>query len=186
MFDKDGVFGRNRTVPNGNRPAGTAPRNPFDNPTKPAEPTSAPHADTASTKATPPDEAGSKLIVGPNIKLKGAEITDCDTLVVEGRVEASMNSRVIQIHETGTFTGKVEIDVAEIRGRFEGDLTARKRLVVYATGKVSGKIRYGKVSIEDGGEIAGDVASLTSRPQETAKILKPADEPARAIASPAS
>ena len=28
-------------------------------------------------------ETVSKLIVGPDIKLKGAEITDCDTLVVE-------------------------------------------------------------------------------------------------------
>src|SRR6266446_6221182 len=46
-------------------------------------------------------ESVSKLIVGPDIKLKGAEITDCDTLVVEGRVEASMDSRVIQIAEHG-------------------------------------------------------------------------------------
>ena len=36
------------------------------------------------------ESAGSKLIVGPNIKLKGVEIHDCDTLVVEGRVEATM------------------------------------------------------------------------------------------------
>jgi len=64
-------------------------------------------------------ESVSKLIVGPDIKLKGAEITDCDTLVVEGRVEASMDSRVIQIAEHGVFVGKAGIDVAEIRGRFE-------------------------------------------------------------------
>jgi hypothetical protein len=30
------------------------------------------------------ESAGTKLIVGPNIKLKGVEIDDCDTLVVEG------------------------------------------------------------------------------------------------------
>ncbi len=84
-------------------------------------------------------ESVSKLIVGPDIKLKGAEITDCDTLVVEGRVEASMDSRVIQIAEHGVFVGKAGIDVAEIRGRFEGELTARKQLVIRATGKVSGK-----------------------------------------------
>jgi len=40
---------------------------------------------------------GSKLIVGPDVKLKGVEITDCDTLVVEGRVESALDSRVIQI-----------------------------------------------------------------------------------------
>src|SRR6266508_7025911 len=107
-------------------------------------------------------ESVSKLIVGPDIKLKGAEITDCDTLVVEGRVEASMDSRVIQIAEHGVFVGKAGIDVAEIRGRFEGELTARKQLVIRATGKVSGKIRYGRVAIEEGGELSGDVAALAA------------------------
>ena len=107
------------------------------------------------------DPAGSKLIVGPNIKLKGVEIDDCDTLVVEGRVEATMNSRAIQIAEKGAFHGKVEIDVAEVHGRFDGELTARKRLVVHATGRVNGKIRYGKVLVEEGGELTGEVSSLT-------------------------
>lgn len=106
------------------------------------------------------DEAGSMLIVGPDIKLKGSEITDCDTLIVEGRVEASINSRVIQIDENGVFIGKVGIDVAEIRGRFEGELTARKQLVIRSTGHLSGKIRYGTVMIEEGGELSGDVATM--------------------------
>src|SRR2546429_6030355 len=52
----------------------------------------------------------------PNIKLKGVEITDCDTLVVEGTVEATMDSRVIQIAEQGAFHGTAEIDIAEIHG----------------------------------------------------------------------
>jgi cytoskeletal protein CcmA (bactofilin family) len=103
------------------------------------------------------NEVGSKLIVGPNIKLKGVEITDCDTLVVEGRVEATMDSRVIQIAETGAFKGSAEIDIAEIRGEFDGELTVREKLVIYATGKVSGKIRYGRVVIEEGGQLTGDV-----------------------------
>jgi cytoskeletal protein CcmA (bactofilin family) len=105
---------------------------------------------------------GSKLIVGPDIKLKGVEITDCDTLVVEGRVEAAMDSRVIKIAEHGVFSGTVGIDVAEIRGRFEGELTARKHLVIHSTGRVSGTIRYGKITVEEGGELSGDVATITA------------------------
>jgi len=122
----------------------------------------APSADVhaATEPARPGRETGSKLIVGPDIKLKGAEITDCDTLVVEGRVEASMDSRAIQISEHGVFVGKAGIDVAEIRGRYEGELTARKQLVIRASGRVSGKVRYGKVAIEEGGEISGDIAAL--------------------------
>src|SRR6266511_1072918 len=40
---------------------------------------------------------GSKLIVGPNIKLKGVEISDCDVLIVEGQLEATVNSKAMQI-----------------------------------------------------------------------------------------
>ena len=72
-------------------------------------------------------EGGSKLTVGPNIKLKGVEITDCDTLVVEGLVEATMDSRVIQIAQQGAFKGSAEIDIAEIHGVFDGNLTVRQK-----------------------------------------------------------
>ena len=102
-------------------------------------------------------EGGSKLTVGPNIKLKGVEITDCDTLVGEGLVEATMDSRVIQIAEQGAFKGSAEIDVAEIRGEFNGNLTVRQKLVIYSTGKVTGTIRYGKLVIEEGGQLAGEI-----------------------------
>ena len=104
-----------------------------------------------------PEKEGSKLIVGRNIRLKG-EIADCDTLVVEGHVEASMRSRIIEIAEGGVFVGKVEIDSAHVRGRFEGELNARERLTIHSTGKVSGNIRYGQIAIEAGGEISGDTA----------------------------
>lgn len=154
MLRSDTLFGKRDTaVPasplasSGLNPSATA------NLQKPAYPGANPGAShNAST-----NESGSKLIVGPNIKLKGVEITDCDTLVVEGRVEATMDSRVIQIAEIGAFKGSAEIDIAEIRGEFDGDLTVREKLVIYATGKVSGKIRYGRVVIEEGGQIMGDV-----------------------------
>lgn len=121
----------------------------------PAKPAAA--ASSPSAPAAPPKEGGSKLTVGPNIKLKGVEITDCDTLVVEGLVEATMDSRVIQIAEHGAFKGSAEIDIAEIHGAFDGELTVREKLVIYATGKVSGKIRYGRVVIEEGGQLAGEI-----------------------------
>lgn len=108
--------------------------------------------------------AGSKLIVGPNIKLKGVEIHDCDTLVVEGRVEATMVSRSIQIAERGAFEGKVDVDVAEVRGSFQGELTARRKLVIHASGRVAGKIRYGKILVQEGGEMSGDIGALPDKP----------------------
>jgi cytoskeletal protein CcmA (bactofilin family) len=112
-----------------------------------------------------PDPGGSagRLTVGPDIRLKSAAIEDCDTLFVEGRVEASMDSRALQIEKSGVFVGAATIDEAEIHGRFEGDLTACDRLVIHKTGYVAGTIRYGRLSIEEGGELAGDIAAADSK-----------------------
>ena len=112
----------------------------------------------AAAAAPVAKEGGSKLTVGPNIKLKGVEITDCDTLVVEGLVEATMDSRLMQIAEQGEFKGSAEIDIAEIRGVFDGSLTVREKLVIHSTGKVTGKIRYGKIVIEEGGQLSGEIS----------------------------
>lgn len=133
------------------------------------------------------EPTGSRLIVGPDIKLKGVEITDCDTLEVEGRVEASMDSRLMIIKPNGVFSGSVSIDVAEIHGRFEGELTARKQLVIYSTGRVSGTIRYGKVRIEEGGELSGQISTLAkAATATTAPAASAQAAPATAAAAPAT
>jgi cytoskeletal protein CcmA (bactofilin family) len=134
----------------------------------PSTAATAPTAPAANT--VPLQEGESKLTVGPNIKLKGVEITDCDTLVVEGSVEATMDSRVIQISERGAFKGSAEIDIAEIRGQFEGNLTVRQKLVIYSTGKVTGRVRYGKVVIEEGGQLSGEVEFGTTNARPVSAV----------------
>ena len=176
MFSKPG-FGKSidpitrkdvRSVLNPGTPA--APQPPVDLATKAAI-QAASEAPPPATAPTPPVAASTsteaRLVVGPDVKLKGAEILDCDTLVVEGRVEATMDSRVIRIAEHGSYTGKVSIDVAEIHGIFDGELTARSQLTIHATGQVSGKIRYGKLVIDEGGALCGDIDTLGDKPSQS-------------------
>ncbi|MBB1073468.1 polymer-forming cytoskeletal protein [Rhodoferax sp. 4810] len=129
-------------------------------------------AANAADASAPQREGGSKLTVGPNIKLKGVEITDCDTLFVEGLVEATMDARLMEIAEPGAFKGSAEIDLAEIRGQFDGDLTVREKLVIYSTGRVTGKIRYGKLVIEEGGQLSGDIQFGAQHPGKSASAEK--------------
>lgn len=117
---------------------------------------------------------GKKLIVGRDIALSG-QISSCEKLVVEGRVEANIaECREIEIAETGTFKGEAEIDVAEISGSFEGKLIARELLMVRANGRVNGTVRYGRLEIERGGQINGDVRLLGGDGQEDANARGPA------------
>ena len=120
-----------------------------------------PAAAATGSAPKPSTEADTrKLIVGGGIAHNG-EIRTCDTLVVEGRVEAVLQDcKNIEIMAPGEFKGAAEVDVADISGRFDGDLTARQRLIVRAGGKVLGKIRYGQLEIERGGVLTGEVEVL--------------------------
>jgi cytoskeletal protein CcmA (bactofilin family) len=160
VLQKDGFFRR--------REEGQFRQN-QNQPTNPAPATSATAAAPATSEAvarTEPRAAASderkeaKLVVGPQIKIKGVEISDCDTLVVEGRIEATLDSRVLEITEHGVFQGTIAVDNAEVHGRFEGELTVRKQLIIHATGRVSGKIRYAKIKVEEGAELAGEMQML--------------------------
>lgn len=156
MLQKDGFFRRREEGGAASRPTPPA----ADKVTIPA-PAAAPSvAPTPEPKKELQERSEAKLIVGPDIKMKGVEITDCDTLVVEGRMEATLDSRVLEIAQNGVFQGTVAVDNAEIHGRLEGELTVRKQLVIHATGKVSGKIRYARIKVEEGAEISGEIAML--------------------------
>jgi cytoskeletal protein CcmA (bactofilin family) len=182
MFNKPNIPNRNDVITRKevNNILGSTTNNLNASSAAPTNSAAAPVAQPEKTEAPAENVMGARLIVGPDVKLKGAEILDCDTLVVEGRVEATMDSRVIRIAENGSFSGKVSIDIAEIHGCFEGELTARSQLIIHATGKVTGKIRYGKLVIDEGGELCGDINALSAE-KPTPFHLR--DEPAKALSA---
>jgi cytoskeletal protein CcmA (bactofilin family) len=141
------------------RPAAMPPRAPdLARPAEPIRPPDLPRRPGDPAPAARRNDGDlRKLTVGREITLSG-EITSCDMLLIEGSVEANLtNCRDIDIAESGLFKGSAAIEEAEIRGRFEGNLTVRKRLLIRASGRVSGTIRYGQIEIECGGQISGDI-----------------------------
>lgn len=128
---------------------------------------------------------GRKVVIGKEIHIKG-EISACDTLVVEGSLDCSVECRLLRITETGRFEGVALVEAAEIAGCMLGTLTVRDHLVIRPTGTVSGTVRYGRLAIEAGGEMWGDVAPLGTEaeepPAETvaqSEAPKPRAKPAR-------
>lgn len=124
------------------------------------------------------DSDGKKLIVGRDIALNG-QINSCDKLIVEGRVEANMRDcREIEIADGGTFKGEADIEMADISGTFEGTLTARQLLIVRASGRITGKVRFGQLEIERGGEIVGDVQVYSPVEAREPAPIRTAETPA--------
>jgi len=140
-----------------------APAMPARNPSPdiPRRVTEIPGAPRRSDRTRKAEENGKTLTVGREICLNG-QISACETLVVEGRVEAELtDANMINVTETGTFVGSADVQNADITGFFDGDLTVRDRLTLRPGGQIKGKVIYGTLVIEAGGEINGTLETLT-------------------------
>jgi cytoskeletal protein CcmA (bactofilin family) len=121
------------------------------------KPTAAPAEPTVGPR--PADRR--TLVVGRGITLQGT-VADAERLVVEGTVDSKMiHAAELFVAQAGVFKGEVEVDVAEIAGTFDGSITARGSLTIRATGAVSGVTRCRKLSVEEGGQLSGQMAMLT-------------------------
>ena len=105
------------------------------------------------------------LLIGREIHLKGGKITSCTRLTLDGQVEDSslIGAKALEVSTVGIFKGKADVDEAIIAGKFEGTLTARSRLVVNKTGSINGKVTYGSIVIEPGGQISGEMNSISDQ-----------------------
>tara|TARA_Y100000814_G_scaffold241230_1_gene185683 strand:+ start:126 stop:587 length:462 start_codon:yes stop_codon:yes gene_type:complete len=100
---------------------------------------------------------GKMLTIGRETKLSG-DVTECELLIVEGNIEKSnVNAKSMEISQTGSFTGTAVLEEAKIGGSFDGNLKITGKLHITNTGKVSGKIKYSTLEIENGGQIIGDI-----------------------------
>ena len=100
----------------------------------------------------------SKLLrVGRDMALRGAEIVDCDHLVVEGKIDGNLaGGRYLKIDASGTFKGSAVVEYADISGIFEGDLQVHNKLLLRTKGLIIGKVLYGQLEVEQGGRLQGE------------------------------
>lgn len=116
--------------------------------------------DTAALRELPTAARSSDgdLIARSGVKLRG-DIASCESLTVEGEIEAHARARHLMVAACGSFIGRADVDDAEIAGRFEGTLRVAGKLIIRRTGRVDGQVSYGQVEIEPGGELRGRVTA---------------------------
>jgi cytoskeletal protein CcmA (bactofilin family) len=97
-----------------------------------------------------------RLIVGRDIALAG-EIADCDQLVVEGTMDATLRAgKRLDIYQSGIFRGAANVQEADIAGEFSGELNVAGRLRLRSTSRISGTIRYSEIEVEAGAQMSGE------------------------------
>jgi cytoskeletal protein CcmA (bactofilin family) len=112
------------------------------------------------------------LLVGREVLLSG-EITACDRLLIDGSFEGNLsNCQDMIIGESGVFKGFGSTENADVRGRLDGALVVHKRLLIRASGHVSGRLTYGEIEIECGGRISGEIRTSFEFRTDSARRLR--------------
>jgi cytoskeletal protein CcmA (bactofilin family) len=116
--------------------------------------------------------------IGRGIRIKG-DVTGTEDLFVDGQVEGRLNLTTNSCLTVGP-NGDVKADLTAreiiVRGKVEGKVTARDKLLIGSTGQINGEVQTDRLAIEDGALLRGKV-------EAGKQSSKPADVKASAAAA---
>lgn len=120
-----------------------------------------------------PDEG----LIGQGVEVSG-NITFADRLEIEGKVTGKISSEggTLIIGEFGTVKAEIDIGVCVIHGNLEGDLTARSRVEIHRSGKVTGDLMTPVLVVEEGAIFNGAVR-MSQETVERKAIAEAGTEP---------
>ncbi len=104
-----------------------------------------------SFKSTP-------TIISRDLRLEGV-VASSGLIEIEGHIKGTIKGNSVVLREDGIIEGNVIAESFNIRGQFNGDITA-KNLSISSRAKVFGNIEYDTLSVEDGASIDGQFKHL--------------------------
>ena len=108
------------------------------------------------------------LFVGAGVTLRG-DVDVPGAASVDGKFEGTLKAKTLIVGQTGHVSGQISAETAEIRGMVDDQLAVRNKLVLRASGSISGAIAYSKIMVEEGGSITGTIEVM-----ERSKTVQPA------------
>lgn len=88
------------------------------------------------------------------------DVRNCRRLDLYGSIDGEVVADDVVVHQGGKLSGRLRADTAVIHGAVEGDVAVRNLVTISATGTVSGDLRYGRLSLEPGGELVAKVKNV--------------------------
>lgn len=92
-----------------------------------------------------------------------ATIRKCRRLEIHGYVDGDVIADEIVVHPGGQLYGTVRAGQAEIHGAVQGDVTVRNLISIRASGSVTGNVQYGRLALEQGGNLAAEMRNVPPR-----------------------
>ena len=112
--------------------------------------------EVAVKKTKAPINSASSLQIGNGVTITGTIKAD-NEVTIEGTLDGDVDCHCLMVNKSGNIKGKVKTETMIIEGKAEGEITVNDLLQIKSTGSVNGKIFYGKIEIEDGGRLIGEI-----------------------------
>jgi cytoskeletal protein CcmA (bactofilin family) len=119
---------------------------------------------TAAQASSTSQNGGNNVVsLGPRDILQGRLEIQGD-LRIAGNVEGDLKaSGDVTIDSGATIQAAIEGANISVRGQVTGNVTARKRLTLGGSGHLQGDVRVGRLTVEDGATLNGNVTMQSER-----------------------
>lgn len=98
-------------------------------------------------------------VIGQDLVVLG-DIKQCRLVEIYGQVLGSVTSEHVRLHAGGIVRGPLHAQSAEINGDMEGEVTVMGLVSIGPQGRVSGRVRYGRLALAEGGELSAEVRNI--------------------------
>lgn len=99
------------------------------------------------------------LILGEGAVLKG-EVKQGRRVEVWGTIDGGVTATELVVQEGGKVFGSVKVEAAEVHGTLQGDVRIQQLFALKSTGTATGKIKYGRLAMEEGAELSAHVRNI--------------------------
>jgi cytoskeletal protein CcmA (bactofilin family) len=141
------------------RPQGPEPARPEPQPVATSRP---PAASTTHT-----------TYLGPSIAITG-ELHCGETLRIDGSLKGELRcDHLLTIGEKGSVFASIEGDTVVIAGEVKGDITARRKITLESTARVTGDLTTPGIVIQEGARLEGRIMIGGGPPPEAAQATAP-------------
>jgi cytoskeletal protein CcmA (bactofilin family) len=119
------------------------------------------HRGDATNGAGPVSGNPGVLVVTADTVIRGVkEMRNCRQLEVFGYVEGDIAAKAVLVHKDGKVFGRLKTDTAEIHGTLQGEVVVKNLIDIRSSGNVSGNIQYGKLALEQGGNLSAEMRNV--------------------------
>ena len=116
----------------------------------------------------------SKNVLSSDVELKG-NLKFSGELTLEGKLEGEINSDgVLHLGESGVVNGNLNVSSVVVRGKVNGNVTAKEKIEIKSKAEIFGDIRASKLVIEEGVTFVG---KTEVNPNKVAPSAAPARPP---------